>query len=61
MRRLPIFLALVMLALAEPAMAATAVPEPTDFALFLLGVAGLIIGRRSARARHAPPGDDGTA
>ncbi len=37
---------------AEPALAATPVPEPSDFALFLLGVAGLIIGRRSASARR---------
>lgn len=29
----------------------TPVPEPTDFALFLIGVAGLIIGRRTARRR----------
>jgi predicted histidine transporter YuiF (NhaC family) len=30
----------------------TAIPEPSDFVLFLMGVAGLIIGRRSARRRH---------
>lgn len=29
----------------------TPIPEPSDFALFLLGVAGLIIGRRTARNR----------
>jgi hypothetical protein len=28
------------------------VPEPADFALFLLGVGGLVIGRRSSRARR---------
>jgi hypothetical protein len=30
----------------------TPVPEPADFALFAAGVLGLIIGRRSSRARH---------
>ncbi len=29
----------------------TAVPEPSDFALFLLGVTGLVIGRRASSAR----------
>jgi hypothetical protein len=28
------------------------VPEPSDFALFALGVLGLVIGRRSSRARR---------
>jgi len=28
------------------------IPEPTDLALFTLGVAGLIIGRRAARRRE---------
>jgi len=51
---------LAMLALAEPALAATQIPEPSDFALFLLGVAGLIIGRSGARALRSPD-DDGTA
>lgn len=27
------------------------IPEPTDLVLFLLGVAGLVIGRRSGRKR----------
>jgi hypothetical protein len=27
-------------------------PEPTDFALFALGVAGLLIGRRTSRSRR---------
>jgi hypothetical protein len=30
---------------------ATEIPEPSDFALFVIGVAGLIIGRRTARVR----------
>jgi hypothetical protein len=29
------------------------VPEPADFALFLIGVTGLLIGRRASRARAA--------
>jgi hypothetical protein len=29
----------------------TSVPEPSDFALFLLGVTGLVIGRRASSAR----------
>jgi hypothetical protein len=38
---------------ATPALAQSAVsiPEPTDLALFGLGVAGLIIGRRGARKK----------
>jgi hypothetical protein len=32
---------------------AIAIPEPGDFALFLLGVTGLIIGRRASRNRAA--------
>ncbi|WP_338467733.1 PEP-CTERM sorting domain-containing protein [Novosphingobium sp. ZN18A2] len=41
--------------LAVPALAGTggsiAVPEPTDLALFALGVIGLIVGRRFATRR----------
>lgn len=37
--------------------ASTAIPEPSDFALFLLGVAGLIIGRRTSRRRIRPDDD----
>lgn len=39
--------------IAEPALAsrgATLVPEPSDFALFLIGVIGLVIGRTTSRA-----------
>ncbi|HVR89880.1 MAG TPA: PEP-CTERM sorting domain-containing protein [Novosphingobium sp.] len=43
------------LAFATPALAqsTTAIPEPTDLALFGLGVLGLIIGRRGARRRKS--------
>ncbi len=30
----------------------TPIPEPSDFALFLMGVAGLVVGRRSSRKRR---------
>lgn len=30
----------------------TPVPEPADFALFAAGIIGLIIGRRTSRARR---------
>ena len=33
------------------------IPEPTDLALFLIGVAGLLIGRRSSLARRRPDSD----
>lgn len=29
----------------------TPVPEPSDFALFLIGVIGLLVGRRTSRSR----------
>ncbi len=32
--------------------APVSVPEPSDMALFALGVVGLIIGRRSSRSRR---------
>jgi hypothetical protein len=35
----------------------TSIPEPSDFALFLLGVAGLVIGRRSSRKRRQSDDD----
>jgi hypothetical protein len=38
-------------AFAAVASAAASIPEPADFTLFLLGVAGLLIGRRSSRSR----------
>lgn len=46
----PFILFLTLLAFAEPALAATKIPEPSDLGLFLLGVAGLIIGRQGAKA-----------
>ena len=57
MRISPVVFVIMLLAVAEPALAATAAPEPANFALFLLGVAGLIIGRRSAVARRRPKDD----
>jgi hypothetical protein len=30
----------------------TPVPEPSDFALFLIGVIGLLVGRRTSRSRR---------
>ena len=35
----------------------TAIPEPSDFALFVMGVAGLVIGRRSSRRRRQSDDD----
>jgi len=38
---------------------AHSVPEPTDLALFSIGVAGLLIGRRAAmKRRRKQPKDD---
>jgi hypothetical protein len=50
-RTLPV---LILLLAATPAFAqtSTAVPEPTDLALFALGVIGLVIGRQGARRRR---------
>jgi PEP-CTERM motif len=48
------FLFLAMIASPALAQAGTPIPEPTDLALFALGVVGLIIGRRSSRR---PPQD----
>ncbi|MFN3469301.1 MAG: PEP-CTERM sorting domain-containing protein [Novosphingobium sp.] len=45
---------LVVLASVSPAAAQSAgisIPEPTDGALFALGVVGLIVGRRIAKRR----------
>ena len=46
--------ALAVLALANPAAAASLIPirDPSNLALLALGVAGLVIGHRSARKRH---------
>jgi len=35
----------------------TAVPEPSDLALFTLGLAGLIIGRQSVKRRRRDEDD----
>jgi hypothetical protein len=37
---------------------AVAIPEAGNFALFLLGVAGLVIGRRASKVRARPPESD---
>jgi PEP-CTERM motif len=46
---------LLLMSSAAAAQNGIAVPEPTDFILFGLAVAGLIVGRRSSKA---PPHDD---
>jgi hypothetical protein len=42
-------LVLAMIASPAFAQAGTPIPEPTDFAMFALGVAGLILGRQTSR------------
>lgn len=51
-------LPVLLLASAAPAAAngGTPVPEPSNLALFALGVIGVIVGRRGARGRR--PRDD---
>jgi hypothetical protein len=34
-----------------PPQSSTEIPEPGDFALFLIGVAGLVVGRWTSKAR----------
>ncbi len=46
-----------LLASASAGRVANAIPEPTDFGLFALGIAGLLIGRRMAMKRK-DPGED---
>ncbi len=49
-------LSILTLAIAEPLQAAQVavaqVPEPSNLALFAMGLAGVIIGRRAARSRN---------
>ncbi|MEP7222136.1 MAG: hypothetical protein ABI673_05650 [Novosphingobium sp.] len=50
----------VLLAAPVTAHGGVTIPEPTDFALFSLGVIGLIMGRRAAQRRgKLPPPDAG--
>jgi hypothetical protein len=51
---------LVLASWVTPALAQTGVqiPEPSDFALFALGVAGLIVGRQSSRRSPKDRDDD---
>ncbi len=35
-----------------PPQTSTEIPEPGDFALFLIGVAGLVVGRWTSKARR---------
>ena len=65
--RIIIIVAVLAAGLGTPVMAnpavhhtGTEIPEPSDFALFLMGVAGLVIGRRSARRRHHGDNDTKT-
>lgn len=51
---------LAMALWATPAFAQTGVqiPEPSDVALFALGVAGLILGRQSSKRKPKDPDED---
>ncbi len=40
-----------------PAKSSIAIPEPGDFALFMIGVAGLVIGRWTSRSRKRNRGE----
>ena len=48
--------AAALLLMASPALAegGTAIPEPSNWALFAMGVAGVLIGRFGARKRKRP-------
>ena len=48
--------AAALLLMASPALAegGTAIPEPSNWALFAMGVAGVLIGRFVARKRKRP-------
>jgi hypothetical protein len=51
---------LALAAWATPAFAQTGIqiPEPSDVALFALGVAGLILGRQSSKRKPKEPDED---
>ena len=52
--------AAALLLIASPALArgSAAIPEPSNWALFALGVAGVLIGRLGARKRKRTPKQD---
>lgn len=50
----------MLAAMPAAASAGTSIPEPSDLALFALGLAGLIIGRQSVK-RHNRDADDSDA
>ncbi|MBD3729512.1 MAG: PEP-CTERM sorting domain-containing protein [Sphingomonadales bacterium] len=54
MRRLLVPTMLILLASPAYAAGGVAVPEPSNLGLFLLGVIGVILGRRGARRRRPP-------
>jgi hypothetical protein len=54
--RLIITVLFAMLATPALAQSSIAIPEPSDAALFVIAVVGLIVGRQSSRRR--PPADD---
>ncbi|WP_374408251.1 PEP-CTERM sorting domain-containing protein [Pelagerythrobacter sp.] len=49
--------ALLLIAAPVQAGAGTPIPEPSNLALFGLGLAGLVIGRRMAARRKSPDKD----
>lgn len=54
-----VYLAVFPAALLASAPTVHSIPEPTDLALFSMGVAGLLIGRRAAMRRKRRRDGDG--
>lgn len=54
MRYLPLAILLITLPASAQAFAGVQIPEPSNLALFALGLAGVAIGRRFSRARRNP-------